>query len=203
MNSTFDKAFNNASNSPEDIFGIQQTAQSNAGTANNGLPTFYSAYPIGRGDAQVDPLYPSIFDDPNDFRPTFITAGGSISGIAGNYTNKWQQIYKTIPVIRLAEMYLTRGEGNLLGGTSVGNPPANDINIVRQRAGAGLLATPAATDFIEERFRELGFEGDRYWSLKRSKWNITGLDYDNDKLILPIPQSEIDVNKNLVQNGGY
>ncbi len=203
LTGTFDKAFNNTSNSTEDIFGIQQTVQSNAGTTNAGLPTFYSAYPIGRGDAQVDPLYPTIFDDPNDFRAVFITAGGSISGISGNYTNKWQQIYKTIPVVRLAEMYLTRGEGNLMGGTTVGDLPVNDINLVRSRSLAGPLSSPADADFIEERFRELGFEGDRYWSLKRSKWGISGLGFDDGKLILPIPQTEIDVNKNLKQNAGY
>src|ERR1700744_1520723 len=194
---TFDKAFNNTTNSTEDIFGIQQTVQSNAGTTNNGLPTFYSSYPVGRGDAQIDPLYSAIFDDPNDFRAGFFTPGGSISGFPGNYTNKWEQIYKTIPVVRLAEMYLTRGEGNLMAGTSVGDTPADDINAVRSRAGAAPLTNPAQADFIEERFRELGFEGDRYWTLKRNKWSITGLDYDNDKLTPPIPQSEVDVNKNL------
>lgn len=203
LTGTFGKEFNNDGNSTEDIFGIQQSAQSNAGTTNNGLPTFYSSYPVGRGDAQVDPLYTSIFDDPNDFRSTFFTAGKSISGFTGNYTNKWELIYKTIPVIRLSEMYLTRGEANLLGGTSIGDLPVNDINAVRSRSNAGPLSTPGQADFIEERFRELAFEGDRYWTLKRSKLNITGLSYDDNKLILPIPQTEIDVNKNLVQNGGY
>ena len=43
----------------------------------------------------------------------------------------------------------------------------------------------------------------QYNGLKRVKWSISGLDYDNNLLILPIPQSEIDVNKNLVQNTGY
>jgi hypothetical protein len=33
--------------------------------------------------------------------------------------------------------------------------------------------------------------------------DVDGFDYDNNKLIMPIPQSETDVNKNLVQNGGY
>jgi starch-binding outer membrane protein, SusD/RagB family len=61
----------------------------------------------------------------------------------------------------------------------------------------------APADFIEERFRELSAEGDRFWTLKRYQLGVSGYDYDNDRLILPIPQSEIDVNKNLVQNGGY
>ncbi len=58
-------------------------------------------------------------------------------------------------------------------------------------------------DFIEERFRELSFEGDRFWTLKRVQMGVSGYGFDDDRLILPIPQSEMDVNKNLVQNGGY
>jgi hypothetical protein len=100
-------------------------------------------------------------------------------------------------------MYLTRGEGNLVAGTNIGDNPLDDINTIRSRSGASTLATVGQADFIEERFRELGFEGDRYWSEKRVQWSITGLGYDDNKLILPIPQTEIDVNKNLVQNGGY
>jgi len=208
LTSTYDKAFNTDGNSTEDIFGIQQSLQSNAGTTNNGIVTFYLPYSVngnqtgGRGDAQIDTSYFDIFE-PADFRGTYVTAGTSISGYSGFYPNKWGAFYKTIPVIRLAEMYLTRGEGNIVAGTNIGNDPLDDINTIRTRAGASTLTTVGQTDFIEERFRELGFEGDRFWSLKRVKWSISGLDYDNNLLILPIPQSEIDVNKNLVQNTGY
>jgi hypothetical protein len=208
LTSTYDKTFNTDGNSTEDVFAIQQSLQSNAGTANSGIVTFYLPYSVngvqtgGRGDAQVDPNYFDIFE-PADFRINYVTQGTGISGYSGYYPNKWGAFYKTIPVIRLAEMYLTRGEGNLVAGTSIGDNPLDDINTVRSRSGASTLATVGQTDFIEERFRELGFEGDRYWSEKRVQWSITGLGYDDNKLILPIPQTEIDVNKNLVQNGGY
>lgn len=208
LTDTYDKTFNTDGNSSEDIFAIQQSLQSNAGTTNNGIVTFYLPFSVngsqtgGRGDAQVDPLYFDIFE-PSDFRGTFFTQGTSISGFPGTYPNKWSAFYKAIPVIRLAEMYLTRGEANLVAGSSVGANPLDDINIVRNRSGASTLGTVTQTDFIEERFRELGFEGDRMWSEKRMKWSISGLSFDDDKLVMPIPQSEIDVNKNLVQNGGY
>ncbi|MBE7174637.1 MAG: RagB/SusD family nutrient uptake outer membrane protein, partial [Williamsia sp.] len=58
--STYNQAFNNVGNSTEDIWGIQQTAQSNAGVSNNGMPTFYATYPTGRGDAQVSADFPGI-----------------------------------------------------------------------------------------------------------------------------------------------
>lgn len=211
LTSTFNQAFNNPSNSTEDIFGIQQTAQSNAGTTNNGIVTFYQyAFDAdgnnkgGRGDAQVDPNYFSYFDG-NDFRGGFFVDGYSISGINGTYTLKWLTFYRVVPVIRLAEMYLTRGEANFRkGGAPIGGAtPKDDINTVRERAGADDLATVSGNDFVDERFRELGFEGDRLWTLKRLKRYVGDFPYDDPKLVLPIPQREIDVNSNLMQNDGY
>lgn len=204
--SPYDKAFNNEGYSEEDIFAIAQTNQSNAGTSNNGLTTFYSPQPpegVGRGDAQINPNYFSIFDDPADTRQNFFTAGTSISGAEGDYTNKWLQAYKYIPVVRLAEMYLTRAEANWRKGTTVGDKPINDINKVRGRSKAASLPSVKENDFIEERFRELAFEGDRLYTLKRLQKNVDGLPYNAEKLILPIPQRETDVNANLTQNPGY
>jgi hypothetical protein len=203
--SPYSKAFNNDGYSPEDIFAIAQTNQSNAGISNNGLTTFYSPQPTGRGDAQVDPGYSSVFDDSNDVRGSFFTYGGSIGGSEGDYTNKWLQLYKYIPVVRLAEMYLTRGEANLRkAGTPIGDAtPTEDINIVRERSNASPLSAVTGDDFVAERFRELGFEGDRLWTLKRLKLDVDDRPFNDDKLILPIPQRETDVNSNLTQNPGY
>lgn len=209
----YDKAFNNDGYSPEDIFAIAQTNQSNAGTSNNGLTTFYSPKYIGenfdswvgRGDAQVDQGYFSIFDDINDTRGNFVSYGASISGLDGYYTNKWLQAYKYISVVRLAEMYLTRGEANLRkGGAPIGGvDPVGDINIVRERSNAYALESVTGNDFVEERFRELAFEGDRLYTLKRLQKDVDGYSFDYEKLILPIPQRETDVNSNLQQNPGY
>jgi hypothetical protein len=213
LNSSFPGAFNNANNSPEDIFAIQQTSQSNSGTNNNGINTFYASNDLapplltGRGDIQVHPNYyssPQLFE-PTDIRGQFFYEGASIGGTGGVYTGKWQQFYKAIPVVRLAEMYLTRGEANLRNGTNAtgGELPVDDINEVRKRAGASLMASVVANDFIEERFRELAFEGDRLWTLKRMGLPVGNTPADSLKLVLPIPLRELDVNKNLVQNQGY
>jgi len=207
LNANFAQAFNNAANSSEDIFGIQQTSQSNAGTSNNGLTTFYADYGTygGRGDVQIDPGYFDYFSG-TDVRQDFVYNGYSINGRDGIYTLKWAEFYRVIPVVRLAEMYLTRGEANLRkGGAPIGPAtPLEDINTVRERSNAAPLNSVTADDFVDERFRELGFEGDRLWTLKRvQSTDIDGLDYDADILVLPIPQREIDVNSNLIQNDGY
>ncbi len=204
LDATFDKAFNNANTSDEDLFDIEQTTQSNAGTTNNGLQTFYASYEKhGRGDVVIDNDYFSVFDDPNDTRSSFFYYGTGVSVDTSLFTSKWSTFYTAIPVVRLAEMYLTRGEANLMTGANLGASPLADINFVRARSAAASLASVSQQDFIEERFRELAFEGDRFWTLKRTNSDISGLDYDNDKLVLPIPLTEVETNHNLKQNPGY
>ncbi|GAA0532273.1 RagB/SusD family nutrient uptake outer membrane protein [Chitinophaga japonensis] len=199
---SFDMAFNNAANSPEDVFAIQQNEQSNAGVNNNGLTTFFAASPTGRGDVQVDPTIADLYED-GDIRKTYFYEGESITGAQGSYTRKWEKRYSVIPVVRLAEMYLTRAEANFRNSSAIGDTPLNDINAVRDRSNATAKVTLAEDDFIAERFRELAFEGDRYWTVKRLRLDVGSRPYDDDKLILPIPQRERDVNSQLTQNSGY
>jgi starch-binding outer membrane protein, SusD/RagB family len=203
--STFDKAFNNASNSTEDLFAIQQTSQSNSGTTNFGMAAFYTADPEGRGEIQVAASHLAKYEA-NDDRGSFFYDGSSISGTDGIFTGKWQQLYRAIPVIRLAEMYLTRAEANFRkGGTPVGaNTPLQDVNIIRDRAGLGNLTSIADADIIiKERYLELAFEGERFYTVKRLKITTGGNPYNDPKMVLPIPQREIDLGNALPQNPGY
>jgi starch-binding outer membrane protein, SusD/RagB family len=203
LTATFAAAFNNVSNSSEDIFGIQQTEQSNTGTSNNGIITMYNAYSDGRGDVQVNDAHLNLYEA-GDERGSFFENGENIAGSKGLYTLKYTTRYKVVPVVRLAEMYLTRGEANLRGGVLIGGvTPLQDINTVRERSGASTLATVTAADFAPERFRELAFEGDKFWTKKRLKLNIGSLPYNADVLVFPIPEREKDVNGLLEQNPGY
>lgn len=202
LSPTFEKAFNNTANSTEDIFAIQQTAQSSGGSSNNGLITFYTSARAGRGDAQVDVRQLSLYED-GDSRKDFIYDGYSSSGPTGKYTGKWKQQYTNIPVIRLAEMYLTRAEANLRAGTVVGDTPLNDVNAVRGRSNAGQLGSVRADEVVAERFRELVYEGDKLWTIKRLKLDVGSRAYDHPKLILPVPQREIASNPKLEQNKDY
>lgn len=149
------------------------------------------------------------------------------------YTMKWGQydtrdefgygMWKDFIFMRLGETYLLRaearfGQDNLQGA-------ADDINVIRGRANASLIGSgDVDLDFIlDERARELLTEENRRMTLVRTKTLVTraktlsgegslangqiettnGL---NEKhLLLPIPQSEIDLNKDaeLKQNAGY
>jgi hypothetical protein len=203
LTASFAGAFNNVSNSSEDIFGIQQSEQSNTGTSNFGIITMFDSYPDRRGDVQVNTDHLSIYES-GDERGTFFYDGSSISGLTGTYTTKYNSKYKVVPVVRLSEMYLTRGEANLRGGVQIGSAtPLEDISTVRDRAKAPSLSVATADDFVTERYRELAFEGDKFWTKKRLKLNVGTLAYDNDKLVLPIPDREREVNTKLTQNNGY
>ncbi len=135
-------------------------------------------------------------------------------------TNRAQEKTDAIwPILRLADVYLIGAEAsNELDG------PNQDalwyLNEIRRRSNASQknladFATKEAlrSTVIEERARELAFEGDRRWDLIR--WGIYlpvmnaigGNDErgvkktrENKHLLFPIPSSEISTNKNIHSN---
>jgi hypothetical protein len=75
-----------------------------------------------------------------------------------------------------------------------------------------LSNVPTADNFVDtllkERQRELCVEGHRRWDLIRlGRYQQTeaaiGMTLADFRLLLPIPQTELDANKNLTQNNGY
>jgi hypothetical protein len=108
-----------------------------------------------------------------------------------------------VPVIRLSEMHLTRAEANVRAGTAVGASALTDVNAIRTRAGLAPLNTVSLADVLKERRLELAFEGQFLQDAKRLQISVGTLAWNSPKLIMPIPQREMDVNKKLVQNEGY
>jgi starch-binding outer membrane protein, SusD/RagB family len=189
-------------NSDEGIFEIQQDEQTNAGTSNDGLATFFASLPgIGRADARVNSAFANSFD-PADKRRTELIYSGT-GAKTGFYTAKWSDFYGNIPVARITEMYLTRAEANLRLGTVVGDTPANDLNRLRLRAGLLPNLVPTISDILTEREKELAFEGFRLHDYKRTKRSLGALPYNDPKLVFPIPDREIGANPSLEQNAGY
>ncbi|MFC2113502.1 RagB/SusD family nutrient uptake outer membrane protein, partial [Bacteroidota bacterium] len=117
--------------------------------------------------------------------------------------SKYGDSRRNFPIIRLAEMYLTRAEGNFEAGTSVGDTPLNDINFIRARANAPALPSVDQAAIRAERYFELCWEGHRLHDLKRWKQNVGTDPYNAGNLIFPIPEREMEANPNLVQNSYY
>jgi hypothetical protein len=150
------------------------------------------------------------------------------------YILKWGQfdpldvfgyaMWKDLPLMRLGETYLLLAEAQFKQEHF--DDAATSINALRTRANAPTVTAADITlDFIlDERVRELIGEENRRMTLMRtgtlaqrietrnppvgnSTIDITGLDIlkGGEKLFLPIPRTEIDLNKDaeLTQNTGY
>ncbi|RYE18194.1 MAG: RagB/SusD family nutrient uptake outer membrane protein, partial [Sphingobacteriales bacterium] len=116
-------------------------------------------------------------------------------------------------VMRYVEVLLMRAEANLqTNGVSSAIP---DINAIRLRAGLPIVDNTISSDscmrlVIKERRSELFAEwGNRWFDLKR--WNLAnellaplkGNGWQPTDVLYPIPQTQIDLNRNLEQNSGY
>lgn len=143
-----------------------------------------------------------------------------------NYVNKFFNSSKggrvvDIKAIRTAEMYLIRAEAyaklatpNIVLGTA-------DLNALRAKRITGYtnatFATAAdlLTAVIDERFKELAFEGSRLFDLRRNNLPVSRNASDvgstawqtlaagNARFVFPIPQYELLANPNNTQNPGY
>lgn len=204
-------------NTPADISSLTFWFHENAGFISIAQPlkTAFSAIvtPAQRAAAQSQGL-----------TVTDLRSGASLVSADTSFTNKYEDgatCADDVPLARLAEFALMRAEALVRAGEL--QPAIDLLNRIRARSlrvrdAAGneppdkqqlVLFTPA--DFpdtgalidaiVLERRVELCFEGNYFQDMIRLKRDIDGLPYDDCRLRLPIPQREIDVNKNLKQNG--
>lgn len=103
---------------------------------------------------------------------------------------------------------------NELGMTSSAAAPVNEV---RKRAGLSPLSTSLSKEkmreaIIHERRMELAFEGHRWFDMIRidnGQYAINFLhsigktNVNKDRLLFPIPQTEMDANPLMTQNPGY
>ena len=155
----------------------------------------------------------------------YYSCGWNIYYPADNYAfmYKTRSAYNNIYKIRYADLLLLKAEAliqtcDLAGGAAI-------INQTRARAGLGALPASATSNannainaLLNERRLELTLEGQRWFDLARlgkveevmnavyakdSGRPAQVYPFDENSYKLPIPQNEIDLNPNLVQNPGY
>jgi starch-binding outer membrane protein, SusD/RagB family len=204
LNASVGAVFSNR-NTAESIFEIQQNDQNNAGQDNDGMATFYASIPgIGRGDARVPGNFPTLYPA-GDLRATEWYYQGRPAR-PGVYSGKWKSFTQNLPVIRLAEMYLTRAECNLRLGTVVGATPAQDLAMVRNpvRTNSVAPANPTLADILNERLLELAYEGHRIHDIRRLQGSVGDFAWNANELVMPIPAREVDATGGVItQNPGY
>lgn len=189
---------NAGANPSEYIFSMTVTQQD----GSNSMNTYFGASTGqpgtgGRGDCKILPSHLDKYEL-NDAR------GANFQALGANiFTRKHLDVKGNVLVVRLGEMYLTRAEANLRLGTSIGATPLADVNTIRNRSNLPSLGAVALADVLKERNLELAFEGQGLSDAKRTRSAWSGTPWNSPLLILPIPQREMDVNKNLVQNEAY
>ncbi len=188
------EAFGQDEATDEDVFSVEISTLD----GTNDLNEYYALNDFGgRSDVEILDAFFALYD-PADARSLLFVVDGDI-----RYTSKFNNEFGNISAIRIAEMYLIRAECNQRLGTAVGADPVDDYNMVHTRAGLPEAVSVALDDILLERRLELAFEGFRVHDIKRTKGMIGTMNYDDPKMIYPIPQIEIEKNPLLVQNEGY
>lgn len=211
-------------NSAEDVFTIQMSTTDNSRTGTGGLASYHRpAAAGGRGDAPFSTeLVQAYLQAPGDRRLSISDSAVASDGPRRRFTLKYLDARTNAdntPILRVTEMYLNRAEG-LAEQNGVNTPSLDLMNALLRRAGLPewTLSTFTSKEaFIEailnERRKELAFEGHRRMDLlRRGKPLRSSGPYApvskpcvDPKVILPIPQREIDINPSLKgqQNPGY
>lgn len=207
-----------AADNSETIFEIQYSDIDNQGT--NSLAYMYNQ--AGYGDIlATQDLYNQY--SANDARRGFMIIGNRNSKggeknvpLVLKYNNVTTIYAGNIKIIRLAEVYLNRAEAR--AHLNEDADAINDLKTIAMRGDPGVVIDPALTGqplidmVLLERRKELAFEGDRLYDLTRNKISFKSytsggstinVDYPMNKAILPIPETETDVNTNIQQNAGY
>ena len=203
----------------ETILEITSDAVANGGF--DALAYFYDA--TGYGDAiATDELY-NLYSATDVRRNLMVagTKGGQAVKFVTKYPNSNNAAEKDdTKIIRYAEVLLILAEAYART-----NDNANAliyVNMVaKQRdpsfAGYTSTGTDLIDDILEERRKELAFEGHRYFDLTRTNQNVVRVNLNGNypstapltlptsssKRIWAIPQSERDANPNISQNPGY
>lgn len=127
------------------------------------------------------------------------------------YLRKYSNTSMNITIIRLAEILLTRAECKVHLNYSF-EDVREDYNLIRQRANysidnSSVTNEQLLTSIRRERCYELGFEGDRLHEIRRLqetfRTSVGNFEWDDPRLVYPIPQQEMDNNTNMIQNEGY
>ena len=117
-----------------------------------------------------------------------------------------------VPVMRYPELLLIRAEAYAELGQSA--LATDDLNTLRDARGLGSLTTISnkenlIQEVMDERRRELAWEGHRWFDFKRrgedipKQGTLGDIDYEDYRVLSPYPTSEVEDFPSIEQNPGY
>lgn len=211
---------------PESLFElnyVQSVEVTGVTGSNDGLFTY--TQPTGRnansvatfGGQTVPNELIALLETADARRSLIFNSATATTSTTYNWTNKYSAVggpyTDNVRVIRYADVLLMKAEA-LANQTLYGDAATLVIQLRTNRGAttAGVPTTAAIVDYIQdERRRELFFEGQRWFDLKRLGKSITkpaqsgaaGLLYTDYRLLAPIPTGEVSLNPALPQNPNY
>jgi hypothetical protein len=183
-------------------------------TDNNGLSGLSHIYRgADYGDIQALADIQTIFDD-GDVRvdPNFMIGIGLETGLLRNLGKYPSADYSdNINLIRYEEVILNYAEALLESGRA--DDALIQMNLITAARGAQPWTAATKDNILQERRRELCFEGFRHDDLARNGMDIPlvnefqqthdGPAYGSYNYAFPIPQVEMNANSNMAQNKDY
>lgn len=198
----------------EDIFALVNLPVDNLGVNSIGGIMDQNGYGDVLGTQDLYDAY-----SPTDYRRGAMVPGNRVDGESDVYFlhpkyPKGELGEDYIKIVRLSDVYLIRAEAKAeLNDTDGAQADLDAVASKRDPAYVPSTASGAAliTEILNERRKELAFEGDRVYDLTRRQLSWTkfrtfdNIDatFSNPQVINPIPRGEIDNNPNMVQNPGY
>jgi len=188
---------------------------------NGGFTSQPVYYPGSTTQIVINPILTLVPGLPMDLGNTIATQAEGVRSI--KYYPDPATIQATrlnsndVPVFRLADIYLMKAEAILRGATAtavsgVMQSPDYLVNQIRTRAGAQNTSGVTLDTLLNERARELSWEGWRRDDLLRYGQyeleyplpnDVLSMDKSTYRRLFPIPINELKLNPNLVQNPGY
>ncbi|MDD4644449.1 MAG: RagB/SusD family nutrient uptake outer membrane protein [Bacteroidales bacterium] len=182
-----------AAKSGEVIFAIMSTtADASCGTLN-GYYRYKSSGKFSPSNDYIQVLASEKSSGDNRVMQLYENIEGKF------FTKKFDDRYMNVPILRLSEMYLTRAECKVMVNAA-DLTAVDDLNVIRARAGLTNAKKATLSAIYLQRIKELAFEGDHFHNMKRLQKDIAGLPWNDIKLVFKVPQREMDVNPNMVQN---
>ena len=165
--------------------------------------------PGGYGDVQVMDDVINIYEA-GDVRLDILgyQDGGTVLRNMGKYPETANGT-DNIPLFRYEEVILNYAEALL----ETGGDALTEINKITSNRNASAYTSVTKEDILNERRKELIFEGFRFDDLMRTGQSVDAvgvlqnvtetLTYPNNLFAWPIPTAEMNANSNMVQNEGY